>query len=155
MPKKKSSKVSNTPKEEPDTQLVKLSGNSKKANESDMPKKKSSKASNAPKELDAQQEKPSAGLKKADEIDIIFASRKRKKAEQGKAERTSNTNEKSKKIKKKMKRSLKENEALNPDSKPRRRTNDGLAIYSEEELRLNSQDGGNTGECPFDCSCCF
>ncbi|PFH32501.1 hypothetical protein BESB_018190 [Besnoitia besnoiti] len=34
-----------------------------------------------------------------------------------------------------------------------RRTADGLRIYTEEELGIGK--GGDTPECPFDCSCCF
>ncbi|KAL2940196.1 Uncharacterized protein RDABS01_001578 [Bienertia sinuspersici] len=104
-------------------------------------------------EYDAREEKPSTSLKKVDEIDDIFASRKRKKHEQEKAEKTIDKNEKSRKKKKKI--ILKGGEAFNPVSKPRRRTNDGLAVYTEEELKINSQDGGSTALCPFDCSCCF
>ncbi len=35
-----------------------------------------------------------------------------------------------------------------------RKTVEGLKIYSEAELNLNST-GGDTEECPFDCNCCF
>ncbi len=31
---------------------------------------------------------------------------------------------------------------------------DGVKVYSEEELKLNS-NGGDTEDCPFDCNCCF
>lgn len=34
----------------------------------------------------------------------------------------------------------------------RRKTDDGLAIYSESELKLGQ--GGDTPLCPFDCDCC-
>ncbi|KAL0917457.1 hypothetical protein M5K25_012519 [Dendrobium thyrsiflorum] len=37
----------------------------------------------------------------------------------------------------------------------RRRTADGFAIYSAEELGIGNTDAGNTPLCPFDCSCCF
>lgn len=37
---------------------------------------------------------------------------------------------------------------------PRRRTEEGYAVYSEEELGLLKK-GGNTDLCPFDCDCCF
>ncbi|KMT17985.1 hypothetical protein BVRB_2g033310 [Beta vulgaris subsp. vulgaris] len=142
MPKKKSSKTSGVTKEESkDVQEKPSTGHSKKADGID--------------ESEAVPEEPStASLKKADEIDDIFTSQKRKKAEQEKSERARVKNEKSKKIKKK-KRIPKETEPFNSDSKPRRRTNDGLAIYSEEELRINKQDAGSSGLCPFDCSCCF
>ncbi|KNA21150.1 hypothetical protein SOVF_045920 [Spinacia oleracea] len=146
MPKKKPVKVSTASNDKSNAAQEKPSNSSKKA-------VKVSTASND--KSNAAREKPSTSSKKADEIDDIFASLKRKKSEQEKAEKSSNKNEKPLKIKKKLKRSLKENEALNPDSKPRRRTNDGLVIYSEEELKVNSQEGGNTGLCPFDCSCCF
>lgn len=39
--------------------------------------------------------------------------------------------------------------------KGRRYTQDGLAIYTEDELNINKADAGNTELCPFDCDCCF
>ncbi|KAG2159571.1 uncharacterized protein EDB93DRAFT_1110995 [Suillus bovinus] len=39
-------------------------------------------------------------------------------------------------------------------SGPRRKTDDGLNIYKEDELGI-SNDGGDTPLCPFDCECCF
>ena len=35
----------------------------------------------------------------------------------------------------------------------RRKTDDGLPIYSEKELNIGQ--GGDTAECPFDCWCCY
>lgn len=35
----------------------------------------------------------------------------------------------------------------------RRKTDDGYTIYKEDELNLGI--GGDTGECPFDCKCCY
>ncbi|GAA6050664.1 hypothetical protein JCM3770_000880 [Rhodotorula araucariae] len=35
----------------------------------------------------------------------------------------------------------------------RKKTEDGLPIYSFDELRIGM--GGDTPECPFDCTCCF
>lgn len=35
----------------------------------------------------------------------------------------------------------------------RRKTADGLTLYTEDEL--NSGKGGDTPLCPFDCKCCF
>ena len=35
----------------------------------------------------------------------------------------------------------------------RKKTNEGFAIYSEKELRIDQ--GGGTDLCPFDCNCCF
>ncbi|KAL6296054.1 hypothetical protein ACE6H2_004196 [Prunus campanulata] len=40
-------------------------------------------------------------------------------------------------------------------SKPKKRMQDGFAIYTEEELGTNKADAGSTQLCPFDCSCCF
>ncbi|CAE6427869.1 unnamed protein product [Rhizoctonia solani] len=37
---------------------------------------------------------------------------------------------------------------------PRRRTEEGYAIYKEDELGINDE-GGDTALCPFDCECCF
>ncbi|CAE6482621.1 unnamed protein product [Rhizoctonia solani] len=37
---------------------------------------------------------------------------------------------------------------------PRRRTEEGYAIYKEDELGINNE-GGDTPLCPFDCECCF
>mmetsp|Transcript_36883 Transcript_36883/g.82024 ORF Transcript_36883/g.82024 Transcript_36883/m.82024 type:complete len:168 (+) Transcript_36883:78-581(+) len=36
----------------------------------------------------------------------------------------------------------------------RKKTEEGYAIYSEEELGLNKR-GGDTPLCPFDCDCCY
>ncbi|KAH7343695.1 hypothetical protein B0J17DRAFT_643513 [Rhizoctonia solani] len=37
---------------------------------------------------------------------------------------------------------------------PRRRTEEGYAIYKEDELGINDE-GGDTPLCPFDCECCY
>ncbi|KAL4574592.1 hypothetical protein LXL04_021426 [Taraxacum kok-saghyz] len=37
----------------------------------------------------------------------------------------------------------------------KRKTGDGLVIYSEEELGIGKADAGGTRLCPFDCDCCF
>ncbi|KAI9062961.1 DUF1764-domain-containing protein [Trametes sanguinea] len=37
---------------------------------------------------------------------------------------------------------------------PRRTTEEGFAIYKEDELGITDQ-GGDTPLCPFDCQCCF
>ncbi|KAG2044686.1 hypothetical protein BDR03DRAFT_906881 [Suillus americanus] len=39
-------------------------------------------------------------------------------------------------------------------SGPRRKTDDGLNIYKEDELGI-SNTGGDTPLCPFDCECCM
>ena len=36
---------------------------------------------------------------------------------------------------------------------PCRRDEEGLPIFSTEELNIGK--GGNTGACPFECDCCF
>ncbi|KAI0348644.1 DUF1764-domain-containing protein [Trametopsis cervina] len=36
---------------------------------------------------------------------------------------------------------------------PRRKTDEGFAIYKEDELGITEQ-GGDTPLCPFDCECC-
>lgn len=38
-------------------------------------------------------------------------------------------------------------------AKPIRYTEDGLRIYTAEELKIGQ--GGDTADCPFDCNCCF
>ena len=37
--------------------------------------------------------------------------------------------------------------------KPRKYTEDGLKIYTMDELKIGL--GGDTPDCPFDCNCCF
>lgn len=37
---------------------------------------------------------------------------------------------------------------------PRRKTDEGFAIYKEDELGIKAEAGG-TPLCPFDCDCCF
>ncbi|KAG8701621.1 hypothetical protein FRC08_003990 [Ceratobasidium sp. 394] len=39
-------------------------------------------------------------------------------------------------------------------TEPRRRTEEGYAIYKEDELGIGTE-GGDTPLCPFDCDCCF
>ncbi|MED6192016.1 hypothetical protein PIB30_006161 [Stylosanthes scabra] len=97
-----------------------------------------------------EEEKPSQ-KKAGSEIDEIFAGKKRKKSD----------DEKTKKKKKKKKKETKEQDDnddggfLDKPSRPRKKTNDGLTIYTEDELGLNNGDAGGTPLCPFDCSCCF
>ncbi|KAL8034554.1 hypothetical protein ABFX02_12G035600 [Erythranthe guttata] len=38
---------------------------------------------------------------------------------------------------------------------PRKKTADGLTIYTEDELGYGKSDAGGTPLCPFDCDCCF
>jgi hypothetical protein len=41
-----------------------------------------------------------------------------------------------------------------PQSAKRRYTEEGLPIYTEEELQMNHPKAGTTPLCPFDCDCC-
>jgi len=104
--------------------------------------------------------KPSSVLKKtASEIDEIFAGKKRKKLDvkkTGKAGEATKSNDKTnKKYDKKKPKRLDESEFVGRPSRSRKKTEDGLTIYTEEELGLSKGDAGNTPLCPFDCSCCF
>lgn len=106
-------------------------------------------------------ENPSSKPKKSDnEIDEIFAAKKRKMPA-GKKTKKLNKDEtvepklvKKKKEKKRSKGDTGDGLA-DPPARPRKRTEDGLTIYTEDELGINSTDAGNTPLCPFDCSCCF
>ncbi|XP_057477877.1 uncharacterized protein C6G9.01c-like [Actinidia eriantha] len=124
-----------------------------------MPKKSSSTAyAPKPKDPVAEEKKPSSMLKKnCKEIDEIFAGKKRKKPEQDKAKKPmENEAAKSDKlIKKKNSKIPEESGVVGPPSRSRKRTNDGLTVYTEEELGIGKADAGGTPLCPFDCSCCF
>ena len=105
--------------------------------------------------------KPSSAPKKTvSEIDEIFAGKKRKKSDvkktgkAGEATKSNDKTDKKKNDKKKPKR-LDESEFVDRPSRSRKKTEDGLTIYTEEELGLSKGDAGNTPFCPFDCSCCF
>lgn len=37
----------------------------------------------------------------------------------------------------------------------RKRTEEGYAIFKENELGANKKDAGMTADCPFDCDCCY
>jgi hypothetical protein len=57
-------------------------------------------------------------------------------------------------IKKSVKKKLPDDDFADSRGKnKRRRTEDGLLIYSAEELNVGK--GGDTDDCPFDCWCCF
>ncbi|XP_062023757.1 uncharacterized protein C6G9.01c [Rosa rugosa] len=109
-----------------------------------------------------EEEKPTSSAKKttkpASVIDEIFAGKKRKKAEAEKAKKKNEeATEKPNKPKRKKKKDLgfEDGAFVEPNSGSKKRTNDGLAIYTEEELGINKADAGSTPLCPFDCSCCF
>ncbi|XP_068644820.1 uncharacterized protein C6G9.01c [Aristolochia californica] len=97
--------------------------------------------------------------KTGDEIEEIFSTlKKRKKPDQGETGEVTKAaciKQKLKKKKNKAKQvTAKESGFVDPP-KPRRRAEDGLAIYSAEELGIGKSDAGGTPLCPFDCDCCF
>lgn len=139
----------------------------------DMPKKTLSKKTSSkkavPESSGAAKAKPSSTAKTfGHEIEEIF-SKKRKKPEHEKTRKVAG--KKADKLDGKMgKDSKKENvgkiqkrsrsnvevfekeQAARP---PKRKTADGLVIYSEEDLGIGRADAGGTRLCPFDCDCCF
>ncbi|CAN7032341.1 unnamed protein product [Brassica rapa subsp. trilocularis] len=149
----------------------------KKSNSSSSSMKKLSQAGDKPslqqkKEIDdifggAKNKKqlPQAGVKPATveakktgkigkEIDDIFGGRKKKK----KVEVEMNEKEEAPVKKARVaKRKRSEVEGFNSNQKtgPRKRTEDGLLVFTEDELGINKANAGNTPLCPFDCQCCF
>ena len=110
----------------------------------------------------ATEEKPSSTPKKAcNEIDEIFAGKKRKKSDMkktGKSDEVKKSTDKTKKKRKNVKRKTDRSdhgEFADRPSQPKRKTEDGFTIYTEDDLGINNADAGNTPLCPFDCSCCF
>ncbi|XP_057426557.1 uncharacterized protein C6G9.01c-like [Lotus japonicus] len=104
--------------------------------------------------------KPSSVIRAGNEIDEIFAGKKRKKDEVGKSGKPDEVTMTTEKVKKKKNNKKKtdrpdDGEFVDRPSRPRKKTQDGLSIYTEEELGINKQDAGSTPLCPFDCSCCF
>ncbi|GLU01498.1 hypothetical protein SLE2022_188050 [Rubroshorea leprosula] len=104
------------------------------------------------------QKQPSTTPKKGgNEIDEIFAGKKRKRPEQEKTEKPKvdeGSKPKSNKKNKDKSKGVREGGCVDP-AKPRKRTEDGLIIYTEQELGLNKAAAGGTPLCPFDCDCCF
>ncbi|XP_047978562.1 uncharacterized protein C6G9.01c [Salvia hispanica] len=97
------------------------------------------------------------GKRKGSEIDEIFAANKRKRLEsEKKAEAETKAKVAAANLKKKEK-SMKSRsfEFSAGTCGPRKRTADGLAVFSEEELGIGKPDAGGTALCPFDCDCCF
>ncbi|RYR66305.1 hypothetical protein Ahy_A03g012294 [Arachis hypogaea] len=94
-----------------------------------------------------EEEKPSQ-KKAGSEIDEIFAGKKRKKSDD---EKTNNDKKKMKKKKKKTKEQDDNDDGgfLDKPSRSRKKTSDGLTIYTEDELGLNKADagGGNVATC--------
>lgn len=113
-----------------------------------------------------EKEKPSPQpKKKGSEIDEIFAASKRKKLENEKkgegGKPTKAVASKAKPLEKqkgkssKNRNSFREHSSSAGTSQTRKKTVDGLTVYTEEELGLGKPDSGGTGLCPFDCNCCF
>ncbi|KAI3892240.1 hypothetical protein MKW92_044901 [Papaver armeniacum] len=93
------------------------------------------------------------GKKIADEIDEIFAIKKKRKWKRQKKKRVWNLQMRGKKMKRnKVSGGV---AYVDPPSRPKREANDGFTIYSETELGIANSDAGGTRLCPFDCSCCF
>ncbi|GLT25545.1 hypothetical protein SLA2020_006670 [Shorea laevis] len=102
---------------------------------------------------------PSSTPKKAgNEIDEIFSGKKRKRPDQEKTEKPKGDEgskpKSKKKNKDKSKGGSKEGGTIDP-ARPRKKTETGLVIYTEEELGINKSNAGGTPLCPFDCDCCF
>ncbi|KAI5647990.1 hypothetical protein M9H77_33995 [Catharanthus roseus] len=108
---------------------------------------------------------PKSPKKSGSEIDEIFAGKKRKKPDNEKDKKAAGDVEASKpgdKVVKKKKYHKKSglskkkgNDPVGLPSRSRKRTGDGLSIYTEEELGIGKADAGGTPLCPFDCDCCF
>lgn len=130
-----------------------------------MPKEGSSEASRDGKQgvaaVTEEKKLPSSAKKTNDEIDEIFASKKRVKGDRVKSDKRGDAlSVGAKKMKKKNIKGRGEGDNVNGvasewSSRPRKRTGDGLAVYTEDELGTNKEDAGSTPLCPFDCSCCF
>jgi hypothetical protein len=56
--------------------------------------------------------------------------------------------------KEKAARAAKEQELKAKLPARRRLTDDGLPVFTEEELKMNDPRAGTTPLCPFDCDCC-
>ncbi|KAL1535159.1 hypothetical protein AAHA92_31245 [Salvia divinorum] len=108
-----------------------------------------------------QEKKVCVQKRKGSEIDEIFAANKRKRLEtESKAEAETKAKAKLASAKKKEKsaksrRLFEQTSFAAGTSGPRKKTADGLALFSEEELGIGKPDAGGTALCPFDCDCCF
>ncbi|EMS45745.1 hypothetical protein TRIUR3_01046 [Triticum urartu] len=133
------------------------------------PKKQKEVSAKKPKEQKVGKEvsaKKTKKQKESNEIDEIFEATKKRKLQE-EEEEESEGDKKPKKGKAEgagKKKSKKETggKGWEPghddeveEKRPRRRTNDGLTIYSADELGFGKADAGGTALCPFDCDCCF
>ncbi|PNW78943.1 hypothetical protein CHLRE_09g395325v5 [Chlamydomonas reinhardtii] len=102
------------------------------------------------------EEKAAGGGKKAAEIDDIFSAGKKKAAENAKEKekRAAEQAEQEPAAKVPKVAGNKDDIFGEQTGKGRKRTEEGFAIYTEDELGLGRK-GGDTDLCPFDCECCF
>ncbi|KAK3032031.1 hypothetical protein RJ639_036405 [Escallonia herrerae] len=115
-----------------------------------MPKKNSSKApkSTPTNPVTEQEEKPSATPKRpgSNEIDEIFASKKKKNSQQVEGNKLGPKPKEMKRTKKKDRdeghRKQKAVVDHAPPPRPRKKTGDGLVVYTEEELGFGKEDAG-------------
>ncbi|ESQ53727.1 hypothetical protein EUTSA_v10027214mg [Eutrema salsugineum] len=91
------------------------------------------------------------------EIDDIFGGRQKKKPELGTTEKKETPVKKTEMARRKWKRKRSELDGFknNPQTRPRKRTEDGLLVFTEDELDINKANADDTSLCHFDCSCCF
>ncbi|KAJ0247289.1 hypothetical protein HA466_0167210 [Hirschfeldia incana] len=92
------------------------------------------------------------------EIDDIFGGRKKKKEVEVETSEKKESPVKKADMVAKRKRKRSEVDGFNNSSSkkgPRKRTEDGLLVFTEDELGINKANAGNTPLCPFDCQCCF
>ncbi|XP_021907643.1 uncharacterized protein C6G9.01c [Carica papaya] len=125
-----------------------------------MPRKGSSKTPTKKENPVVEEEKPTSKSKElSKEIDEIFAGKKRKKPElkkeNGDGEGTPKNKEKKKKKTKKKSKGDTDDGFEDLPARPRKKTEDGLTIYTEVELGMSKANAGGTPLCPFDCDCCF
>ncbi len=97
-------------------------------------------------------EKP-ISTKKSSEIDDIFSALATAKKEKQQSTATTQVTEISTKKKIQPKIDHDDGFADSRGSNSRRKTDDGYAIYSVQELNIGK--GGDTEDCPFDCECCY
>lgn len=95
--------------------------------------------------------------KPVNEIEEIFRAAKKKRKDPPPPPLSSSAEKKANKKspnKKKIKKESK-NSGEEGSLRKRRKTADGLSIYSAEELGVGNPNAGGTALCPFDCSCCY
>ncbi|KAK2999181.1 hypothetical protein RJ639_024100 [Escallonia herrerae] len=114
-----------------------------------MPKKNSSKApkSTPTNPVTEQEEKPSATPKRLsnNEIDEIFASKKKKNSLQAEGNKLGPKPKEMKRKKKDRDEGHRKQKAVvdhAPPPRPRKKTGDGLVVYTEEELGIGKEDAG-------------